>query len=229
MRIQLRGDSFDRSGARRLAPAGSRAPHLVGLLVAATLALMLLEACQASRPELRAPTPGSHDEVALPDGPLVVPEPHGWATTQPVGRVFTDGLEVLRLDTDQTATIESIELVGAQDLEIVGALLAPPPRTYGAETVMRSFPPRRPALFDRASLVEATGATIGPRAGAGQMGWELLLGLRATAAGIGFRDGIRIVYSVDGTRHDATFPAEVSVCTSPGLEVDGSCPFRKDL
>jgi hypothetical protein len=175
---------------------------------------MLLPAC-SSEP--------SSDEPRS-EGPLVVPPEHGWARTWPAGRVFTDGLEVLKTKGDAVATIESVELVGADNMKLVGTLLAPPPRNYAAEGFIKAWPPRMPGLFERSTLVPAVGATVGPGAGAEDMGWELLLGIEATGDGIASRDGVMITYSVASVRYQATLPARAVVCTDPKLEVKGSCP-----
>lgn len=172
--------------------------------------------------------PWGEDDRSI--GPMHVPPPHGYSTTQPVADPFTDGGQILRLKTDQEARIESIELVGAKDLEIVGTMLAPPPRKYRAEALMKRYPPRRPALFERSSLVQAEGAVIGgPGREARKLGWELVLGLQATEEGIASREAIRIVYTVEGRSFEALFPAELTVCTDKSFEVDKRCPFLVDL
>lgn len=159
------------------------------------------------------------------DGPLVVPFEHGWALSYQTGEVFTDGLEVLTLKGSDEAVVESVELVGDKDLELVGVFLAPPPRNIGATQLLRMWPPRDPEAFDEATLVEVDedGAAITSALG----GWELLVGLRATTDGRHHRDGIRISYRVGDQDYEAFFPAQLDVCASESPHGVNDCPVAQ--
>jgi hypothetical protein len=158
------------------------------------------------------------------DGPMQAPYAHGWSATKPVGHVFTDGFETLRTTGDDVAVIESVELVGSRGIEMVGALIAPPPRRYAAEVSIDSWPPVLKKLFDEETLVPAVGAEIG----SDKQGWELLVGLKAVEEGVVFRKGIRVTYTADGDRYEVVLPAELTICTSRDHEVEGHCPFADE-
>lgn len=196
-----------------------RRTALVSGVVLVTL-ILSFGAWRTWGPEGRLGNPGVRD-----DGPMVVPNPHGLSYTQPRGKVFTDGLEILWTTGDEVAVIESVELVGSRGIELVGAMVAPPPRAYGSESIIKSWPPVADRLFDASTLVDAVGAEIGPGRGSGGYGWELLVGLKAVEEGVLFRKGIRITYTVDGDRYEAVLPAELTICTGPEHEVRGRCPF----
>lgn len=156
------------------------------------------------------------------DGPMVLGNPHGWATTGAVGDTFTDGMELLRLGGDQSAVIEDVRLVGDEGLELVGAKLAPPERAIGAVQYFETFPPTDDPVLD-ADLVDAEGTTITPMGEAGET-WELLLGIRATREGYLVRTAVEVDYSVGDDEFTAVLPGHLAVCTSPDLERRGDCP-----
>jgi predicted small lipoprotein YifL len=156
-------------------------------------------------------------------GPLVAPPRHGWSTTQPVGEPFTDGLEVLYLDGQAEAELRSVSLVGAEQIELVGARVAPPSRRV-ASIQKTAWPPTARAL---GQVAEAEGAVLTPRA-QDERGWLLLLGMRVTEPGYHVRRAVRVAYEVDGEKHVRELEAELAVCTSPELEVGGACPLATD-
>jgi hypothetical protein len=189
-------------------------------LAAVMLALLIaVVAWRTWGPAGRLGNPGVRD-----DGPIDVPNAHGLAITKPVGKEFTDGLEILRTTGNELAVIESVELVGSRGIEMVGAMIAPPPRAYGAESIINSWPPVRDQLFDEDTLVDAVGAEIR----SDDWGWELLVGVKAVEEGVVFRKGIRITYTVDGDLYEVVLPAELTICTGPEYEVKGSCPFAEE-
>lgn len=156
-------------------------------------------------------------------GPMIAPNPHGWATSDRVGDVFTDGMEIFRLAGDAEAVIEDIRLVGDEGLELVGAKVAGPDRAIGAIMYNADFPPvDEPDLRD-AVLYDAIGATITPRE-KHPGGWELLLGIRATEEGYLVREGVEVDYRVGDDEYTVFWEAWLGVCTSPKYEVDGDCP-----
>ncbi|MFC6286146.1 hypothetical protein ACFP3Q_07230 [Nocardioides sp. GCM10027113] len=157
---------------------------------------------------------------------MSVPDEHGYAITLPAGTTFTDGYEILKLAGDEPAVIEDVTIAGDDGLELVGALLAPPPRLNAAVQLMRSWPPRDEAL-DEDSFVEAVGARIEPLSRA-PMGYELLLGLRVADEGYLVRESVTVTYRVGETVYEVDFPASIAVCTDAGLEIRGRCPFPQD-
>lgn len=156
------------------------------------------------------------------DGPMDPGNPHGWAITEPVGDPFTDGMEILRLDAGQDAVIEAIRLVGDPGLELTGAKLASPERGIGWIQYHDRFPPANDSLD--VALIDAVGATVTPQA-EDQGGWELLLGIRATAEGYLVREGVEVDYRVGQKEYTVLLPGHLAVCTSPDFERNGECPL----
>ena len=79
--------------------------------------------------------------VVAPGGPLNEPPAHGWATTEPVGATFTDGLEVLYLNGHEDAVITSVSLIGGKGLKLLGARLVTPDRQRASAQKL-AWPPR---------------------------------------------------------------------------------------
>ncbi|WP_205473235.1 hypothetical protein [Nocardioides sp. SYSU D00038] len=77
-------------------------------------------------------------------------------------------------------------------------------------------------MFDVDDVVDAEGASI--RSDPTGLGWELLVGMRVTEEGVLHRDSITIDYTVDDEAYSVTIPYQVTICTGPEFEVDGSCP-----
>jgi hypothetical protein len=159
-------------------------------------------------------------------GPIQATNAHAWATTEPVGVTFTDGLEVLVLDGAQDAVIDSVELVGDPELELVGAMVAGRDRgESGAIQIIHTWPPRGRGL-NPDSLVPAEGATITPLPG--NQGWELFLGIRPTEEGRWVRNGVRVTYTIGERRYSEYLPAGLIVCTDPKYHVARKCPVPRD-
>lgn len=156
------------------------------------------------------------------DGPMGVPNQHGYALSLPVGAEFTDGMELLRLDGGRDAVIEDVQLVGADGLELLGAKVTPPPRGLAAISTFRSWPPRH-RLLDETKFVDAIGATVPART---SRPWELLIGLRVTRAGHAIRRAVAVTYRVGDERHRVEFPAKIKVCAGKSFQTKrGRCPF----
>jgi hypothetical protein len=201
-----------------LRPAQSktaRAAATAAALAACLLAVLIVGGCGNS----------DGDDQSEGTGPIKLGSPHGWSYTTADGSVFTDGLEVLHLTTDDTATIDKIELVGDDGLELVGAKIAPPPRPLLSTQLVKRWPPVEKGSFDPSTLEDAVGATFGGEAEKSSMGWELLVGIRVNGEGILHRDGIRVSYHIGSHSYAATIPAELNVCTDKSYEKDGDCPF----
>ena len=154
-------------------------------------------------------------------GPLRAPNPHGWSTSNSVGDVFTDGMEVLHLEGNREAVIEDVRLVGDDGLELVGAKVAGQDRAIGFIQYNADFPPVNDPDLGDPVLIDAIGATVTPYSG----GWELLLGIKATKEGFLVREGVEIDYRVGGEEYTVFREAWLGVCTSPRYEVDGDCPL----
>lgn len=150
------------------------------------------------------PVPGSGDTFEQ-GGPLLVPPDNVYYPDYEQGDVFTDGWQRLLVKGDERAVVESVELTGSNGLELVDVLYAGADRKIGSVQVMPRFPPRRRAL---GQLMPVEGATVPP----GDMGLELIIGLRVTGDGFAFREGVRIRYRVGQTRYVVDFPSGIAVC-----------------
>jgi hypothetical protein len=119
-------------------------------------------------------------------------------------------LEVLRLEGSSSATIETVELVGAPQIQLLGAVLLPPGRELGSIQVVYRWPPRDRDIQE-SDLIPAEGATIDGN----KAGWELFLGLRVEEVGQADRAGVKVEYTVDGERFATVLPAFLRVCAMP--------------
>lgn len=100
-------------------------------------------------------------------GPLRGAPPHGFAVTVPVGATFTDGFETLLVRGDRPVVLESVELVGADGLKVVGFQVAGPERR---ETIqyLPGFPPvDASGVLDPRLVVPGEGAVLQPPEPAG--------------------------------------------------------------
>ena len=159
-------------------------------------------------------------------GPLVPPEPHGFVMTQPVGHVFTDGVETLKLHGRKPAVLRKVDVVGTDGLEVVGVSLVRPGRMVGTIQAIDGWPPKDPYLRPADVLSKGIGATFTPAAeNPGNQSYELLVGLKVIRHGYLVRQGFRITYDVDGTTYRRFFPAQLAVCTSKALENADGCPI----
>lgn len=151
-------------------------------------------------------------------GPLRGAPEHGYTLTVAPGETFTDGMEILVVHGDKPAVIDSVELVGAKGMKVLGFKFVGPGR---AETGQwwPGYPPEGRGLEQ--GLVVPASTKIQPQM---TNGWELLLGIKVTKPGPLWRDGIRYTYTVDGVQYATTVPAQLKVCTSPEQEIDGGCP-----
>lgn len=157
------------------------------------------------------------DSLAGPstDGPMEVVGDHGIVVVDERGTVFTDGLEVLRLEGTEPATIVSVNSVGGEDtFRYLGALVAGPDRRDGAVSYLRRFPPKDRALGE---LVEAVGAQIHPRSQTRhEKGYELLLGYEVTDdSQVGYRTAVEVVYRVGDKEYLWRSPGRILFCPEP--------------
>ncbi|HEX3929671.1 MAG TPA: hypothetical protein VHW64_03135 [Nocardioides sp.] len=67
------------------------------------------------------------------DGPVEIPNPHGYVVRYQVGQVFTDGVERVRLQGSRLAVLRKVEIAG-------------PHRRPGSWEVSDGYPPTKPGL-----------------------------------------------------------------------------------
>lgn len=162
-------------------------------------------------------------DSGLRDGPLRGTTPHAWAIDREVDDVFTDGLESLIFEGSSDAELVEVRMVGDNDLELIGVALGSPDRRFGSTQLMDGFPPRDPTLTDDAIIEDALGHPMTAHTRA-DIGWELLLGIRATEPGRHVRTGIEVTYTVGGERYVELIPAALAVCAhAAGVSPEGDC------
>lgn len=190
--------------------------RLVALLCAVALVLAVGVTAWVLRNELFGATAGYAD-----DGPVIVPDQHGYLVRYSVGDVFTDGFERVKLAGDRPGVLERVELVGpgVDHFELLGVLLAGPQRKTGSVQVYDGFTdePTGPSVEGLGKLVPAEGA----RLATGKVGSVLQIGLKVVKPGIAIRTGIRIYYSVGDTQFVSYQPGGIVNC--PQGTSDDAC------
>lgn len=159
-------------------------------------------------------------------GPMSPPRKHAWTTYQPVGHVFTDGLEVLYLHGKRSAVIDKVKLLPGHDgdgLKLVGVRFAGPTRDGNVQ--LMPWPPRDPDLV-ASSVGPAIGRTIAPVTRGGAFNWELLLGIKVTKPGYLVRRGIEVDYHIGDQHYSYVIPAWLAVCTQVRYS-HRNCPLPK--
>jgi hypothetical protein len=184
---------------------------------AAVLALLLTVGCSGQQPRERAGA-----------GPIEPVNRHVWAHSYPAGSTITDGLETITIRGREPAVLDSVKLVGAHGLKIVGVKLADQRRGV-LFTSARGWPPRVTALpeelrsqYKPEAVVPAGGARLKPGA---SPPYELLIGMKVLHPGSVSRRGIVIRYHVGEEHYRYVDRAAVWICTSKKYERHGSCPI----
>ncbi|MDI6911146.1 hypothetical protein [Nocardioides sp.] len=158
---------------------------------------------------------GTVGEAFRPDGPLRSVSEHAWAIGVDPDTTFTDGLETLNFDADGEVELQNVRLLGDSGLELVGVSLADPERTIGSVQYMETYPPRHRDL--KGHIVDdGLGTPLAART-PNDIGWELLLGIRATEPGRHVRTGIEVTYTHDGHTFRETLPALLAVCVGRSI------------
>lgn len=152
------------------------------------------------------------DDEWSADGPVRIPNQHGYVVRYKVGEVFTDGYERIKLSGNKPAILERVELVGPgmDHFEVVGVLLAGPHRRVGAVQVYDGFSAHPPDPIGRqlGKLVPAEGARLAP----GRVGSALQIGLKVVKPGLAVRAGVRLYYTVGDERYTAYQPGAIVNC-----------------
>ena len=177
-----------------------RAQRLV--IITATLLLVVLVAAVAALP----------DAGTAPQGPLMLPTPHGWLLEDArVGHQFTDGLELLDVQGTAPITVTDVRSIGGGNgLELIGLRVAGDARKSLTHQYTPRFPPRGGRFGPlREVLDESLPSSPGPQHGS----WQLLLGYEVTRPGIWERTALEIDYVTDGRSYTARFPSALLVCT----------------
>jgi hypothetical protein len=128
------------------------------------------------------------------DGPLVAPSAISVEFELAAGRAGTWGVVLPANPTASSITIESIELVDARGLELIGMLISDPDRDGGIGT-LDVYPP--PGIHAR----PVEGAVL-PQVGSGDPHRQLLIGCRLTGTDAGSVEALRVLYRHAGTRYE---------------------------
>jgi hypothetical protein len=170
------------------------------LIVCAVAAVALVVVASIVYQRLRAPEWSS-------DGPVRLPNEHGYVVRYQVGDVFTDGLERIKLDGGQSAVLRRVEITGpsADHFSIVGVMVAGPHRRLGSWEFSDGYPPHKPGLGE---LVPAKNAPLATAI----VGSVLLIGLKVVKPGLGIRTGVRVFYTVGDRKYTALLPASIANC-----------------
>lgn len=161
----------------------------------ATLAAAALAGCSGETPN---------------EGPLLKPGRHAWAMSVDPGEAFTDGVETLELPGDTYGVLRGIDLVGDEEIDLVGVQLVKPGRTW-ASIQSAGWPVDDPDIKPD-EVVPAEHASFTPL-GKDSQGWELLIGMKVDEPGYFVRKGIVVRYSVAGEDYQQYFPASLAICT----------------
>ena len=137
--------------------------------------------------------------------------------TEPGTLVGFGGPMMLINDSDHEVTIDDVELIESDGLTLIDWRL----RDVGAGLstgVQEPFPPTD-ARAEGANVVSASvtrndeGALLGDT--------ELVIGVRADAAGRATGSSVRVTYSDQGERRTITFPLSIVLCIPRGSVPDG--------
>lgn len=153
------------------------------------------------------------------DGPVRISAEHGYVVRYAPGEIFTDGFERVHVEGSDPGVLQDVELVGpgADQLEVVGVLLAGPDRRVGTFQVSSGFPPTHRHVKGLGELVEGEGAPLA----VGEIGSVLQIGIKVLDPGLVIRTGVRIYYTVNGEKFTALLPGSIAVC--PDDMTDRAC------
>lgn len=158
------------------------------------------------------------DSAAEEGGPDRLPNASVYEVAFEKGAVFSDGFERVLLTGDRDAVLDRVEILGGDGyFSLEGLMVAGEDRRVGSIQFDPDFPPVRRGL---GTLVEGDGA----RLATGPLGSLLIVGMRVTRAGIGWRSGLRVYYSVDGKDYFQDHPSAVVNCPpgTPAKECDAA-------
>jgi hypothetical protein len=164
-------------------------------------------------------TRGANPEVPPIGRSLATVPLHGNDWKLPGGGVVSDGFEVLELAGGHSpVTITSVRLVGARNVQLIGARLSGPHREVYQFAGDRGFP-----SVDGKGSRPAIGTTITEA----KRGWGLIVGLRVGSSGFPMIVGVEVRYSVDrGVNHQVyrqVFRGGVIFCADDPPSHPGHC------
>ncbi len=131
-----------------------------------------------------------------------------------VGQPATYSYIFLRNSGDEPLTLEAIEPVVAEGVDLVGAMVGTPSEDKdGPPTGDATFPPRYPYdLQDLAGFVMEPEAAVGPEA------YQLSVGVQTDAEGVSSVRGFRVfLHGGWGGVHGEPASGDSSLCTEAGL------------
>jgi len=127
-----------------------------------------------------------------------------------VGRVFTDGMNVIDIGGHEPATLLKVESIGGSEgLKFLGAKLVGPHRSAVDFTSLDGWP----TVEGSPPLIEPVGATLEPTVKTwNRHAYELVMGYRIIRATYAERVGVRVTYKIGDHVYQATLPRLISIC-----------------
>jgi hypothetical protein len=137
------------------------------------------------------------------DGPIQAREEIEIEMPLPSGESGTWGMVLPTNPTSSPIVIESIEAVGPAGLTILGIVVNDPDVDGGIGTAL-GYPP------EGATMRSPVGAVL-PPAGSASPNVQVLVGVEREGSGEGRIDGLKVEYTLDGTRYEEVLPYSLVV------------------
>lgn len=155
------------------------------------------------------------DDEGGPGAISPYPNSYGWANSFAVGKVFTDGLNMVEVEGGPITILSVRPQIEGTTIEYLGARILGLDRPIGGYTQAEGFPP---TVSDLAGSAPAEGMVLTP---AGPPGYELLIGYRVTGAGRTTIQGVDVEYQSGSAKRKIFIPSYVAIC-SPVTTIE--CP-----
>jgi len=140
-------------------------------------------------------------------GPLDAPSEVSVELPLRSGQIATWGSVLPGNSTVSDITIDSVELVNVEGVEVLGVVLSDPDVDGGIGTA-EGFPPQG------ANLRQANGAALKP-AGGSPSHLQVLVGVRLSGAAEGSIEAIRVRYRHEGSEYELVLPYRLRVVGQP--------------
>ena len=137
------------------------------------------------------------------DGPLEAMDRISIEQPLPSGETGTWGMVLPMNPTQSPITIESIDAVNPQGIEVIGIVVNDPDVDGGVGTAL-GFPPAG------TTVRPAAGAVLQP-AGSASPNLQVLVGVRHDGIDRGTIEALRIAYTLDGNRYEEVLPYSLVV------------------
>ncbi|MFT4084507.1 MAG: hypothetical protein QM638_18175 [Nocardioides sp.] len=141
-------------------------------------------------------------------GPIATPGRFAYFPRLKVGSTITDGAVQLIYHGTRNPVIDEVRDANTTDgFELIGAMVAGPRRKWGVNEMVHGYPPTQAGF---GPITDAVGAVIP----AGDVGVELLLGLKIVKGGYQVRQSVDIDYHIGTDEYTIRAPVSVINCPS---------------